>query len=148
MPSRSHLTRPKPRNATVDLGEGDELKITFDANKITPAWMREAQKRDEAQDSYSLPKALAEVMIGWDVTEDDGSVFPPNADNIGVFSYPVQSELLARILKAAVPSDAEGEASSAPSPEQSTTSSEPAQTHQNGATTSPSPEHSASPSPT
>jgi hypothetical protein len=152
VPSRSHLTRPKPRNATVDLGDGDTINITFDANKKTQHWMREAQTRDEAQDSLSLPKALASVLIGWDVTEDDGSAFPPTPENIAVLSYPAQSEFLRRIIGVAVPSDAEGEASSAllsqALPEGHSDSmqqsDERAQMHPNGAATSTSPEHSAS----
>jgi hypothetical protein len=148
VPSRSHLTRPKPRNAQVDLGDGDVLNITFDANKITPAWLREAKVRDDEQDSYSLPKALADVLLGWDVTEDDGSAFPPIAENIGQFSYPVQSELLTSILTAAVPASEEGNVSSAPSLNPLSASMEIQPSSAPNGATSPSPTPSASPSPT
>ena len=130
--SRSHLTRPKPRQVLVDLGEGDTLSIVFDANRITPAWMREAQERDEATDPLSLPTALAEVILRWDVTEEDGAEFAPTAANLAEFSYPVQSLLLTEILKAAVPSSEEGNASSDTSATASTDSASSQASLQNG----------------
>jgi hypothetical protein len=146
--SRSHLTRPKPRQVAIDLGEGDTINVVFDTNKITPAWMRDAQERDNEQDSLSLPKALSDVIISWDVTEDDGSSFAPSAENIAVLSYPAQSELLTRILTTAVPTRAEGEVSSELSSSPAATSSEPVPALQNGPQPSPLPAPSASPSPT
>ena len=132
MPARSHLTRPKPRQVLVDIGEGDTLSIVFDSNRITPAWMREAQERDEATDPLSLPTALAEVILRWDVTEEDGSEFLPVIDNIAEFSYPVQTLLLTEILKAAVPSSEEGNGSSDTSATASTGSDNSPEIPQNG----------------
>jgi hypothetical protein len=148
VPNVSHLTRVKPRNADVDLGDGDSVHIVFDSNKITPAWVQESKEREEARDALSLSKSLASVLISWDVTQDDGSPFPPTKENIAVLSYAAQSALTTKILEASLPSDAEGEVSSERSGSPLTDSSEPAPTHQNGAATSPSPEHSASPSKT
>lgn len=146
--SRSHLTRPKPRQVVIDLGDGDTISVVFNSNKITPAWMRDAEQRDNDRDSLSLPKALAEVILSWDVTEDDGSEFPPTAENIAVLSYPAQSELLTSILGAAVPSSAEGNASANISSTPSTDSSNAQESPPNGQAPSPLPEPSASPSPT
>jgi hypothetical protein len=147
VPELKHLTRVKPVEAVIDLGEGDSINVSFDLNKITPHWMRAAEQRDSEQDTLSLSKTLAEVIISWDVT-DDGKPFPAEPENIACLSYIAQSELLRKIVEASVPSDAEGEASSAPSPEPSTTSSEPVLTPQNGPVTSESPVPSASQSPT
>ena len=147
MPEIKQLTRVKPITTSVDLGDGDSVSITFNANKITPAWMKEADKRDTEKDILSLPKALSEVILKWDITED-GQPFGHSPENIAVFSYPAQQALMLRIIEAAVPSRAEGEASSSPSPAPSTDSMQGEQTHQNGAATSPSPELSTSPSPT
>lgn len=144
----SDLTRQKPVSTTVDLGDGDTVTLTFDRNRVTPAWVQLAQKRDEDQDALSLPKALADVLLGWDVTDDDGAVFPPVADNIAVLSYPAQRDLLARIMEAAVPSDAEGKASPATSPAVSATSTVTETASLNGPATSPLPVPSASPSQT
>lgn len=144
----SELTRQKPVSATIDLGDGDAIQVTFDRNRVTPAWVTLASKRDEEQDTLSLPKALADVLLSWDVTNDDGSEFAPTAENIAVFSYPAQSDLLTRIMEAAVPSRAEGNASSERSSTPPSDSTPLPLTPPNGLVTSPSPELSASPSPT
>jgi len=115
---------------------------------VTPAWVQLAQKRDEEQDTLSLPKALEDVILSWDVTNDDGSSFAPTAENVAVLSYPAQSDLLRRIMEQAVPSRVEGNASPVPSSTPSTTSMAPEPTPQNGLVTLPSPELSPSPSPT
>lgn len=147
MPEIRHLTRPKPTVALIDLGDGDTVNVTFDRNKITPLWMEEAEKRDREKDTQSLPKSLADVILSWDVT-NEGAAYPPLAENIAAFSYPVQAELLTSILAAAVPSRAEGNVSSGPSSIPPSGSEVPLMTPQNGAVTSPSLVPSASPSPT
>jgi hypothetical protein len=145
MPALSQLSRVRPMNADVDLGEGDVVHIVFDSNKITPAWMQESQVRAGANDALAIPKSLAGVLISWDVTEDDERTpLLPTEANIALFSYPAQREILKRVMDAAMPSDAEGEGSSSPSKEPSTASTGEQPMHQNGAATSPSPEHSAS----
>lgn len=144
----SDLTRQKPVSATIDLGDGDTIEVSFDRNRVTPAWVTLAQQRDEAQDTLSLPKALEDVILSWDVTNDDGTAFPPSAANIAVLSYPAQSELLTRIMQAAVPSSAEGNASPVLSSTAPSDSEELRPTPQNGLVTSPSPVPSASPSAT
>ncbi len=142
----SELTRQKPVDVGIDLGDGDAIQVTFDRNRVTPAWVQVAQRRDEEQDTLSLPKALADVLLAWDVVNDDGTAFPPTPENIAVLSYPAQSELLTRIMLAAVPSRAEGNASSAPGSTPPSASTEPAETAQNGAVTSTSPSSYAAPS--
>lgn len=144
----SDLTRQKPVSCTIELGDGDAIAVTFDRNRVTPAWVTLAQKRDEEQDTLALPKALTDVILTWDVTNDDGTPFDPSAENIAVLSYPAQSDLLKRIMEAAVPARAEGNASPVLSSTQQSNSTEQQQTHQNGQATSPSPALSASQSPT
>ena len=144
----SDLTRPKPVEATIDLGDGDTIAVTFDRNRVTPAWVTVAQRRDEEQDTLSLPKALADVIVSWDVTGDDGGEFAPTAENIAVLSFPAQSELLKRIMEQAVPSRAEGNASPAPTSIPPSGSSAPEPTPPNGVVASPSPKLSTSPSQT
>jgi hypothetical protein len=133
-----------------DLGHllRNTIEVTFDRNKVTPAWVTLAQQRDEDQDTLSLPKALADVLISWDVLNDDGTPFEPTPENIAVLSYPAQSDLLRRIMEAAVPSRAEGNASPEPSSIPPSGSEAPAVTPPNGQVTSALPELSASPSPT
>ena len=70
-PGRSP-SRPCSISAT-----GETVTISFDANKITPGWVAKTQERVEAADTLSLPKALADVILGWDVT-DEGQEFPPS----------------------------------------------------------------------
>lgn len=138
------LTRQKPVQATVDLGDGDTIELVFDRNRVTPAWASVADKNDDKL--MSPPAAIAAVTISWDVTNDDGSPFPPTADNIAVLSYPAQKALLRKIMEVAIPSDAEGKDSSGQPSMQSSDSRVPEPVHPNGLVTSPLPAHSASPS--
>jgi hypothetical protein len=149
MPTIGQLTRVKHVDAVVDLGDGDQFKVTFDRNKITPAWVDAADRQaKEQQDVLALSSALAEVIVSWDVTADDGSEFPPNRENIGALSYGVQGELVAALIEASAPSRAEGEGSSPLSASPSTDSAPESLAFPNGSETSPSPTVSASPSPT
>ncbi len=141
MPELSSLTRAKPTQAVIDLGDGDTVTLTFDRNRVTPAWVALASKRDEEQDPLSLPKALADVIDQWDVTND--GPFPPTAENIAVLSYPAQRTLLEKIMVAAVPSSEEGKASGSPQPIPSSVST-PVTQSQNGTVTSTLPVPSAS----
>jgi hypothetical protein len=144
----SDLTREKAVRAVVDLGDGDTIDLKFDRNKVTPAWVTLALQRDEAEDTLSLPKALADVILSWDVTNDDGTDFAPTADNIAVFSFPVQRHLLKKIMESAVPSSEEGNVSSELPVTPSSDSTVPEPTSRNGAVTEPSPVVSGSLSPT
>ena len=144
----SDLTRQKLVNATLDLGDGDVVALTFDRNRITPAWIAEAAERDKEQDALSLSKALADVILSWDVYQETEGDFPPSAENIAVLSFATQSELLKQMIEQSAPSRAEGNASSVPSSTPPSTFTVPEPTSPNGQATSPSPALSASPSPT
>ena len=87
------------------------MRITFDANKVTPAWVSDVERRLNDKDVLSVPKALAEAIISWDVT-DEGQPWPATADNLAVFSFPAMSVFFEAIMEAAVPGVAEGNASS------------------------------------
>ncbi len=144
MPEIGHLTRPKPVHVSIDLGDGEPpLELDFDASKITPRWMGEAEKRDNEQDALSLPKALADVILSWDVT-NEGQAFEPTAENISIFNYSALRSLLEKIITAAVPASEEGNVSSRPSSTPPSASTEPPETSPNGAATSTSPVPSAS----
>jgi len=130
----------------IDLGDGDSVKITFDANRLTAAWLEEGLQRDETNDPKSLAKALSYVMLGWDVTEDDGTTFPPTAENLALFSFPAQQAIMAQLMESALPTSAEGEVSPGTSSTPSTTSLEKQESLQNGRETSPSLALSESPS--
>lgn len=148
MPAISNLTRAKPTTATVDLGDGDTVTVEFDRNRITPAWVKAASEREAGEDPMSLPSALAEVILNWDVTNDDGTPFPPLMENLAVLSFPAQNGLLRAMLQAAVPGAAEGNASPHTSAAPSPASTPDVTSSQNGQATSTSPEPSASLSPT
>lgn len=147
MPELSQLTRPKPTEAVADFGDGDVVKVVFDRNKITPAWMKDAQARDEEMDVEALPKALLDVIISWDVL-NGGQVTEPSLEILCSFSYPVQSGLLTAIMQAAMPSSEEGNVSMSTSAIPGEVSSSAPVNPQNGPLPSPSPAPLASQSPT
>jgi len=145
MPEISSLTRQKPRTAQIDLGEGDTINLTFDANAVTPHWMDEAQRRaTENADVLSLSRSLAHVVLSWDVT-DEGQPFPPTAENISVLSFSALRGFLDAVVTAAVPGAAEGEDSANISSTPSTDSMPLQANPQNGPSPSALPLPSASP---
>lgn len=137
----SDLTRQKPVEVVIDLGDGDAVTVQFDRNMVTPAWVEAGR-----EDAF-LSRALSEVILSWDVVNDDGSAYEPTSEHLAVLSFDAQARLLERIVEAAVPSRAEGNASSAPTSTPPMDSAPPQQTPQNGMVTSPSLELSASRSP-
>jgi hypothetical protein len=146
MPTRGHIARVKPTPAPVDLGEGDVINVVFDRNRITEAWLDQAMLRDEA---LSIADSVAKVIISWDITEDDGSPFPPTKENLGeVLSLDALRSFFVTLREAAYPPRAEGNALSQPSSSPSTDFTPPAPTPQNSTAPSVSPAVSASPSPT
>lgn len=144
----SELTRPKPTEVVVDLGGGDSVTLVFDRNKVTPAWWAATSDQSVERDPLLLPKGLAAVLLEWDVTQDDGTPFPPTVGNIAVLSYPAQQALLTETMRAAMPGEAEGKDLSVPSSTAPSDSTQPQPTSQNGQATSPQLEPSVSPSPT
>lgn len=110
MPDLRSVKRQRPTEARIELGD-DALTLTFDAERVTPRWMNETMLALDAQDMLAVPKALAHVLIGWDLT-DDGAEYPPTAANIADLSFPAVQSLFEAVCVAAAPSDAEGNASS------------------------------------
>jgi hypothetical protein len=138
MAELAQLLRQKPKTVQID-HDGDVLNITFDVNAITPAW------QELTQSEHGLGAGLAAVILDWDVVEN-GQPWPPTADHLGGLPFPLQRVLLERLVDAAVPGAAEGNASSAPTSIPSTASAEPPPTSQNGLATSASLAPLASPS--
>jgi hypothetical protein len=131
MPEVSHLTRKKPTPFSVDFGDGDTVSGMFDRNMVTPAWVENGRQQQ------FLSEALAEVILEWDVT-NEGAPFAISAENMAVFSFDAQARLLEIIVSEAVPSRAEGNASSAPTSTPPSTLPEPQTTSPNGQATLPS----------
>ena len=147
MPAISNLTRRKIVTTTVDI-DGESVQVTFDRNKITPAWVAATQERDREKDALSIPKAFAEVIVEWDITDEAGDPYPPTVENIAVFSSLILGEFMGQIIEASVPGAAEGKDLPATSPVPSPVSTPTGETSRNGHQTSTSPEPSASLSPT
>lgn len=147
MPKIGELTRVKPVTVPVDLGDGDVVSLVFNRNAITPAWMEAAGERDAADDNLSLPKMIADVIVSWDITDDEGGDYPPTGENIAVLSFPSQQALLRRILESAVPGSEEKNATGSTSSTPTPSSSSELASRQNGQEPSSSPSSSASPLP-
>jgi hypothetical protein len=147
MPAVSHLKRPKLIQASVEV-EGETVSVTFDRNRVTLAWAAEVKKAREAWDPDALARTSADVIADWDITNDDGTPFPPTPENLASLPTTVMGRLSDAIAEAATPSESEGKDSSQPPETLSSTSSPLQRTHPNGEVISTSPSVSASPSPT
>lgn len=65
----SKLKQSRPTQTTVDLGEGETIKLTYDRAVITKDWKPETRIA-----------RLADLLISWDVTHDDGKPYQPAAN--------------------------------------------------------------------
>lgn len=142
--TRSQIRRPKVIDHTVDFGDGVTICFTFDANKMTDAWMADWSEAEETSDVPQLNAMLADLIEAWDLLETEGGpVVPVIAEEIGkLFSLPDKFRLLKEFI--GLPSDAEGNASRITSSSPSISSSSTPESPPNGQSPSTSPEPSAS----
>jgi hypothetical protein len=75
MPRLSSLQRAELVTETFEIA-GEQVTATFDKSEVTLHWAK------FAQDPETMADALASVVVEWDIQEDDGTAFPPDADNI------------------------------------------------------------------
>lgn len=145
----SQIRRPRVVKHAVDFGEGVAVEFVYDRNKLTDAWMDEwAQSESEAK-APKLNEMLHDLILSWDILNDDGTPFPKTAENIGyLFSVPDKALIFGELLSAAKPSSAEGNVSPAHSSTPPSDFVAPQPTPQNGQATSSSPVSSTAPSPT
>jgi hypothetical protein len=146
MPELSQLQRVKPITTEVDMGDGDVVRITFNRNAITSEWEEgNRQSVEQGEDSHVLAKALADVLLNWDVTEN-GQALEASAANIGKLSISAQGSLFYRIMKASVPTSEEGNASGTTTSTAPPISTSTQESHPNGQPGSTSHTPSESPS--
>lgn len=144
----SQLRRPIIREHTVDFGDDVTVTFVFDRNKITDAWMQEWIRLESEPDATAkLNEMLADLIISWDVVNEDGSPYPMNAGSFGaLFSLPDKGRVFKELVTASVPSSEEGKASSAPTSTPPSDSTAQGTTPPNGTVGSPLPPSSVVPS--
>jgi hypothetical protein len=147
MATPGQLRRAVIVNHTIDFGDGVTVKFVYDRNKITDAWMGEWERLETERNAPLMNAMLADLILGWDVVNEDGTPFPMTEENIGyLFALPDKGRIFGELVQAAVPSRAEGNASSELSSTPQPGSTPPAPTPPNGPVPSVSPEPSTAPS--
>lgn len=141
MPSLDTLTRPWVVEATLDV-QDEQVVFSYDRNMLTTRLLADAQASD---DVLLLARLLAEILVGWDVTDNDGDPYPPTIENLAALPLDLLRQLLLEI--SAVPTRAEGNASSGRSSTPPSASTPPPPTSPNGPAASSSLESSMFPSP-
>ena len=134
MPDLRSVKKARPTEARIELGD-DALTLQFDAEKVTPRWMNETMTALDATDMLAVPRALAEVLLGWDLT-DEGNPYPPSAANIADLSFPAVQALFEAVCVAAAPGEAEGNASPPSAPVPSSASAQTSENYPNGSASS------------
>ena len=143
MATPAQLRRPVIVNHDVDFGDGVTVKFVYDRNKITDAWMAQWERLESEQAAPQMNAMLDDLITSWDITNEDGTPYKKDPDSIGyLFALPDKGRIFEELVKAAIPSRAEGndlsERSSMPQP----VSTPPAPTPPNGPAPSVSPEPS------
>lgn len=142
MPEVSSLKRAKLVTATATW-EDEEITVVFDRSRVTMNWVAAVQAMMRTSDAAAMSELMSSVIDEWDITED-GSPYPPTAENLGELPAATLGAIFGAIETAAEPGAAEGNASGSTSSTAAKDSTSLPAPHQNGHTPSTSPEHSAS----
>ncbi len=145
----SQLRRQILVDRTIDFGDGVTVTFRFDRNKMTDAFVKQWTQFETDKNTEAINSVLEGLIVSWDVVNDDGTPYPPTAENIGfLFTLVDKGRIVSDLLEASVPSRAEGNASSEPSSIPPSVFTEPQLTSPNGPAPSPSLQPSASQSTT
>lgn len=138
------ITQADPGEFTARLG-GESVTVVFDNARMTGRWERDVKRAAENDDTEALFDVFSRVFISWDVVDEQGQPVPLTADLLLDMPARVITSLLDGMREAAVPGEAEGNASPpyVPAP-LSATSEKDSQSSPNGSETSTSPTPSAS----
>lgn len=145
MPAISGITRPDPVEFTATLG-GESVTVVFDGAKLTSRWAQAVRNAEAAEDLDVIVGKLSEILISWDVTDEQGAEVPPSKDVLLDLPAKALGALTQRLQEAALPSDAEGNASSPSVSVQPSGSEETSESFPNGSDTSSLPAPSTVPS--
>lgn len=143
MPAISSLTRPDIVEAVAEVG-GEQIRVRFDRNRLTLNWGSRMAQAQTGQDTQLTADLFGEVISEWDITNEDGSYYPPTGENLAKLPGPVVVAIVGAMNTAAVPGEAEGKALPDTSAAASQDSSVTEPPSRNGAATSMSPLVSAS----
>jgi hypothetical protein len=61
----------RTRTVPVDLGDGDNLTVEYRPSAYTPEFEMKAQGSIDAKDRDALGKMLVDILIDWDLFEDE-----------------------------------------------------------------------------
>ena len=147
MPALRGIFVADPCEFTASLGN-ESVTFVFDRAKMTLRRERDLKASANNDNVDAMVGDLLDILISWDVVDGAGQPVPLSADLMLDLPAKALGNLIEGMSNAAQPSSEEGNVSSEPSSTPPPTSLKPAETHQNGAATSPLPEPSASPSPT
>lgn len=97
------LSQLKNDKADCDMEyAGETVQITYRPGRFTPAFvaeMTEWQKKAGETDAQFLVKVLLDLMLGWDVTEEEGGpVMAITAESLSQFPFSFLSALLQALL--------------------------------------------------
>lgn len=131
------IRREKRIEFPVEFVDGLVIGVVVDKNRTTPAWQNSIGKDASDLDAANW---IAEVVVDWDVEDDNGMKLPINGESIyHNFDNDDINDFMREIRAVLTPSRAEKNESSQPSSEKpSTQASEPPSTYQNGSENTPS----------
>lgn len=102
MPKLSSLGRPKPLTVKLESAEA-EVQVVYNPGAVTPDWQDRFQGLGaKATNKDTLP-LLQEVLISWDITDDDGRELAPTEENMRHVPAVVLYEIVGAIFEDMTP---------------------------------------------
>jgi hypothetical protein len=98
MPFKYRDFGKKTKTATLDLGEGDSIAFEFRTGVMTPQFLADFQSLSDAAlvtpaVLLALSKHLANLLVSWDMLDDDGvSMFPLTPERL-VADIPAEAQV-------------------------------------------------------
>ena len=94
MATAGQLRRAVIVNHTIDFGDNVTVKFVYDRNKITDSWMGQWEQLEAERNAPLMNAMLDDLILGWDVTNEDGTPFPKTEENIGfLFALPDKARI-------------------------------------------------------
>lgn len=80
MPALSSVTRPFPVTVRVPIGDGEVVELVYDQNAMTRGWVKRLGSETGVGAVEALSAALIEILLSWDIVNDDGTPTPITAE--------------------------------------------------------------------
>jgi len=79
----------KRAEVVLDFGDDESLTLTVDPSKITVGWVKDISAAGRENDFGIVTERFFEVLLDWDLLDDDGEKMPFNDETLDALGFDV-----------------------------------------------------------